>query len=268
MYAREIKEWQTKREERLREPHGWLTLTARVVLADGKHTVGSAKDTVVPLPSRLPATIGKLEISDMAVTFTPAAKTEVRYHDKVLSGRTKFTEAITERSVLSVADVEIYVYRKGSDWIARVSDPQAVTRRDFLGCVWFDTNAEWRKQATWVPHAAQDYKVPDVSGKEQNFVSRGSVHFTHDGQKIEMLAFDDDGGGLWFIFRDASSGKESYGAGRFLFTEAPKDGKVTIDFNKAQNPPCAVSSFTTCPLAPPQNWLKIAVRAGEKAPKH
>jgi uncharacterized protein (DUF1684 family) len=70
---------------------------------------------------------------------------------------------------------------------------------------------------------------------------------------------------LFVIFSDKTAGKETYGAGRYLYADPPgADGKVTVDFNKAHNPPCAFTKFATCPLPPRQNRLNIRIEAGEK----
>ena len=75
----------------------------------------------------------------------------------------------------------------------------------------------------------------------------------------------DDEGDLFIIFRDGTSNSTTYPPGRFLVVEKPKDGaNWVVDFNKAYNPPCAFSAYTTCPLPPPQNWLKGDMAAGEK----
>ena len=67
---------------------------------------------------------------------------------------------------------------------------------------------------------------------------------------------------LWFILRDQTSGHETYPAGRFLYADLPKLGKVVLDFNKSYNPPCAFTAFATCPLPPPQNWMPVTDRGG------
>ena len=85
------------------------------------------------------------------------------------------------------------------------------------------------------------------------FNLRGSI------RRLEPVLEDDK---LLFIFRDSTSGKSTYPAGRFLYTEKPRDGKITRDFNQAVNPPCAFTSFATCPLPPRQNNLTIAILAG------
>ncbi len=89
--------------------------------------------------------------------------------------------------------------------------------------------------------------------------------FERDGKEVRLDAFEDAGGKLFIIFGDETNGRETYGAGRFLVTdEAPRDGRVVIDFNKAFNPPCAFSVYATCPLPPRQNRLSLRVEAGEK----
>jgi hypothetical protein len=71
---------------------------------------------------------------------------------------------------------------------------------------------------------------------------------------------------VFFILKDLTSGKQTYAAGRFLYTGMPKDGKLILDFNKTENPPCAFTAFATCPLPPKQNHLPVAVTAGERKP--
>ena len=93
--------------------------------------------------------------------------------------------------------------------------------------------------------------------------SPGAAEFTLQGRamRLEPIVEDDH---LFFLFKDLTSGKTTYGSGRFLYAAMPKDGVVELDFNKAENPPCAFTAFATCPLPPKQNALPIAVDAGEK----
>ena len=85
------------------------------------------------------------------------------------------------------------------------------------------------------------------------------------GQRREMrLHPTEEDGRLFFVFRDLTSGKETYAAGRFLYADMPRDGRVVLDFNKAYNPPCAFTPYATCPLPPPENRLQVRVEAGEK----
>jgi uncharacterized protein (DUF1684 family) len=89
------------------------------------------------------------------------------------------------------------------------------------------------------------------------------VEFTLAGKTMRLEPVL-SGGRLFFVFRDLTSGKGTYPAGRFLYADLPQDGKVTLDFNQAYNPPCAFTPFATCPLPLPQNRLPIALETGEK----
>jgi uncharacterized protein (DUF1684 family) len=92
----------------------------------------------------------------------------------------------------------------------------------------------------------------------------GYVQFQHDGQTYKLQAVS-EGKRLFFVIRDQTSGRKTYAAARFLYADLPKeDGTVLLDFNKAQNPPCAFTAYATCPLPPPQNRLSLAIEAGEQ----
>ena len=71
--------------------------------------------------------------------------------------------------------------------------------------------------------------------------------------------------GLWFVMRDATSGKTTYAASRFVYAALPdKEGRTRIDFNRAYNPPCVFTPYATCPLPPQMNRMTVAIEAGEK----
>jgi uncharacterized protein (DUF1684 family) len=110
-------------------------------------------------------------------------------------------------------------------------------------------------------------RVPNVLGQMNEMPSPGAVEFTRDGRAIRLDGVLEEEGAqeLFFIFRDGTSGKETYGSGRFLYAPLPKDGRIVLDFNKAYNPPCAFTPYATCPLPPPQNRIPIRIEAGEKA---
>jgi uncharacterized protein (DUF1684 family) len=93
----------------------------------------------------------------------------------------------------------------------------------------------------------------------------GVAIFSIDGRehRLEALLESDDAKELFFLFRDATSGKTTYGAGRYLYTPLPENGRVILDFNQAKNPPCTFTDFATCPLPPKGNVLDVAVKAGE-----
>jgi len=107
--------------------------------------------------------------------------------------------------------------------------------------------------------------IQNIIGQTIEMANPGTATFSIGGQEfqLEALLESDDADELFFMFRDGTSSKTTYGAGRYLYTPLPKDGHVTIDFNRAMNPPCAFTNFATCPLPPAKNRLSIPVAAGE-----
>jgi uncharacterized protein (DUF1684 family) len=131
---------------------------------------------------------------------------------------------------------------------------------------WFPVKEDYRIEARWEAYAsARTVSIVNVLGDVSEERSTGRAHFQIGSNQYSLEPVD-EGNSLFFIFRDETSGKETYGAGRFLYAEKPKNGVVILDFNKAVNPPCAFTAFATCPLPPSQNRLKVRIEAGEMAP--
>ena len=169
-------------------------------------------------------------------------------------------------TVVTAGTMSFYVIERGGEKALRVKDSESARRRDFVGIDYFPIDPSWRIEAQWVPFA-QPKSVPikNILGQESMAMVLGKVVFEREGQTYELLPLQDSlGAPLFLIIADETSGEETYGAARFVYADAPKDGVVVIDFNKALNPPCAYTPFATCPLPPVENVLPIAVRAGEK----
>jgi uncharacterized protein len=138
-------------------------------------------------------------------------------------------------------------------------------RHSFKGLAYFDENPRLVIHAT-VDRTVEpgEVRMATSAGDEQVYQRYGVVRFSVDGQPAEVTLYaSDDSDELFVPFRDATSGKETYGAGRYLELHAHGDD-VTIDFNYAYNPNCAYDPSWSCPLPPPENWLKVPIRAGEK----
>ena len=102
-------------------------------------------------------------------------------------------------------------------------------------------------------------------GDQDEFSSEGVVEFTLNGETLRLRPFTTRPGRLYFIFKDASSGHETYKTARFLYSDLAANGTTVLDFNEAYNPPCAFNPYTTCPLPLPENRLPVKILAGEKA---
>ena len=108
------------------------------------------------------------------------------------------------------------------------------------------------------------------TGEQRPYRRWGRFSFDVDGEVASLTIYSDSHGHEFFLpFRDATSGKETYGAGRYLDNHRPGlvnlgNGRVQIDFNYSYNPYCAYNSHFSCPLPPHENWLTVPIRAGEK----
>jgi uncharacterized protein (DUF1684 family) len=113
--------------------------------------------------------------------------------------------------------------------------------------------------------APRELKIPALSGDLQPYTTEGVVEFALNGETIRLRPMTTRPNRFFFVFRDATAGKETYEAARFLYSDLRADGTTVLDFNEAYNPPCAFNPYTTCPLPLPENRLKVRILAGEKA---
>jgi uncharacterized protein len=163
---------------------------------------------------------------------------------------------------------ELTQFREEKDRVFRKDPHSPLTpeqRRRFAGLAYFDENPQLVIHGT-VDRAVEPGEVPMATsaGEEQVYQRYGLVRFQVDGQPTQIVLYaSDDSDELFIPFRDATSGKETYGAGRYLEVHTHGDD-VTIDFNYAYNPNCAYDPSWSCPLPPAENWLKVPIRAGEK----
>lgn len=104
--------------------------------------------------------------------------------------------------------------------------------------------------------------MPNILGMVEDLPCPGFAEFHLDGVTVRLEPVL-EGEELFFIFKDLTSGRETYPPGRFLYAALPKNGSVVLDFNKAYNPPCAFTPYATCPLPPKPNHIAVPIRAGE-----
>ena len=194
-------------------------------------------------------------------------KSKVLVQNKAISEMKIFP---TEKNiVLESSSLRWFIIKRGDKYGIRLRDLESPAVQEFTDIDTYPISTDWCIKAK-LETATNDKKIAitDVLGQTNMQPSPGTLVFSIEGKQYRLDAID-DGDELFIIFKDATSGKETYGAGRFLYAEKPKangDGMVILDFNKAINPPCALTDFATCPLAPRQNWLSIPIPAGEKKP--
>ncbi|HZN54302.1 MAG TPA: DUF1684 domain-containing protein [Candidatus Polarisedimenticolaceae bacterium] len=262
-------DWRETRAKRLASPNGWLTLVGLSWLSPGENVFGSDPEAAVPLPKgKAPLHAGKLILENGAVRIVAPADSGVTLDGKPVGERVLRDDTQEETDVLKIGEVSFYVIKRGDKFGVRVKDPNSPVRTEFKGLDYFPADPKWRVAATFKPYdAPRKVEIPTVLGTTETMEAPGLITFSVDGKTytLEPVVEDPENPSLWFIFKDGTSAKETYGAGRFLYSDMPKDGKVVVDFNQAYNPPCAFTPYATCPLPPKQNWLPVRVEAGEKA---
>ena len=266
-YIQTIETWRAQRLERLKAPGGWLSLVGLEWLKPGTNTIGSASDNDIVI-AKAPAHLGRIEWKGDTVTIHLEHGSGATIDGKAQTSAELLDDAHESPTLIAFGSVNFYLIdRAGGKKGLRIKDSEAATRTGFLGIDAFPIDPSWRIEAKWVafdpPHTLE---IPNVIGTIDMMPVPGKAVFERDGKSFELLPVLEtaDADELFFIIADNTSGKQTYGAARFIYSSMPKDGKVVIDFNKAYNPPCAFTPFATCPLAPPENRLGIAVSAGEK----
>ena len=162
-----------------------------------------------------------------------------------------------------------YLIRREDRFGIRLKDSNSQARQAFKGLHWFAVDEKYKVTARFEAFPEpKEVLIPNVLGGNFKMKSPGILKFAVKGKECSLQPVTEDDGTLFIIFRDDSNRSESYAAGRFLYADKPVNGEAVLDFNKAENPPCAFTPFATCPLAPPQNNLAVEIKAGEKRYDH
>ena len=261
-YTAQVEDWRAAREARLRTREGWLALVGLYWLTPGENRVGAHPSSEVVLHGHeIPRRVGSIWLEDGRARFIPSEGVDLP--------ETKLKDDIEgDPTLLELGSVCFHVIKRGERFGVRVRDGEAAAMAAFTGLDHFPIDPTWRVTARLEPAPAETtIEIEDITGAHSRDATPGSVAFEHDGQtwRIAALPGEDEGQTLWLIFGDATNGTDTYGGGRFLYTEpVGEDGTVVVDFNVAYNPPCVFSPYATCPLPPAQNRLGLRIEAGEK----
>jgi uncharacterized protein len=257
-------------ETKLTSDTGWLTIAGLAFLTKPETTVGSDPANDVVLPGATPPQVGTFVLSDdgrVSVRLAPGLKVALLDGTPFAGGEIK-TDGQGPPDRLVLGDVQVWVHMSGDRPAIRIRDKNNPLRKQFTGMQWYALDPAHRVEATFVPYdKPKEFRIPNLLGDIDRMSAPGQVVFTLGGKQHRMTPFM-DGEELWFVFRDLTSSDSTYPAARFLYTPLPKDGKVVLDFNRAENPPCAFNDFATCPLPPPENRLTVRVEAGERYSRH
>lgn len=263
----ETRAWHEGRLSRLKAEDGWLSLVGLSWLKDGENTAGSAKGSAVKLPASAPASVGTFHVSGAEVKFTAAPGVTVTKDGAPFAGGPVRTDAEGKPDVLALGTVKFQVIDRGGRLGVRVKDSAADARTHFKGIERFPAKGAWRVEAKLVPNKEpKTIAIPTVLNTVERMSSPGTLVFKVNGKEHRLDPVLEEGSDeLFIIFGDQTNRDATYGAGRFVYAKLdPSKQTVTIDFNKAYNPPCAFTAYATCPLPPRQNKLAVRIEAGEK----
>lgn len=260
-----VEEWRANRHASLSAPDGYLSQVGLEWLKDGENRVGSAADNDIRLTGG-PALWGSVFLENGQVRFVRVAENQVTIDGERLSEAVLIADTEGKATTVRYGTFSFHVIFRES-FALRVKDSQAAARLNFEGVENYPINGDWLINGRFI-HAREGstIEIVNVLGQVSDSSVLGTFEFEKNGKTHSLLGLvDEEAGDAWFIFADRTSGHDTYGAGRFLHSDAmPVDGYLTIDFNKAYNPPCAFNPYSTCPLPPQRNRMDLEVTAGEK----
>lgn len=263
--VKDVEDWRAARVARLEAPDSWLTLVGLHWVEEGTHSIGSGAGNDIVLNTG-PAKLGTLTRKGAELSLALADGVDAKIGDGDARSGVLAVDTSGAPTLVRFGNANFQVIERSGRYGLRVKDNDAATRKSFPGHMdnW-PIAGEWRFEAKFEPHPpGTTIEIASVINTLDPMPNPGAVVFEKDGKTYRLEAVDEGDGQLFLIFADRTSGKETYGAGRFLYAAPAVDGKTIVDFNKAYNPPCVFTPYATCPLAPPENRLDLAVTAGEK----
>jgi uncharacterized protein (DUF1684 family) len=261
-----LAQFRAERQKTLLADNGWFTVSGLHFLNPGENRFGSdpLNDMVLDYAD-MPRHGGVITMSGTSVTIRAAEGQELIYNGKpAREGPLRLSGQGRPADLVTFGSVTFFLHFSGPRLAIRVRDQKAPLRTNFSGLKWYPANPAYRIVGTFTPLAEPKVvQAPTILGDLEPFTVTGTVSFDLGGKTHKMEAWR-SGDRLWFVFRDLTSADTTYPSARFLYTDGPSaDARVVLDFNRAQNPPCAYNPWTTCPLPPAMNRLQVRVEAGE-----
>lgn len=262
--------WRNERKQDLLKPDGWTSLVGLHWLELKAHYVGSSAGSGIRLAVG-PPKLGMVEQRDGRIYLTPESGVALTLDGEPLTGKGRVELKTDHDQAPSLIGFDegkglLSVIKRGQRFGLRIKHADAPTRLHFAGLDYWPADPGWKIVGKFVSHPpGKTMPIVDIIGTSTDAPNPGAVEFVREGKTYRIEAMGEPGNELFLVFADRTSGHGSYPAGRFIDTPGPDaQGKVVLDFNRAYSPPCAFTTFATCPLPPAENRLDLAVTAGEK----
>jgi uncharacterized protein (DUF1684 family) len=264
-YVSGVEAWRATHEADYRRD--WVSIAGLHFLEPGTFRVGSAETNDIVLAAAVPPTIGRLTVAKGQVRYEPEPGVPVMQKGQPVTRPIVLKEpGGAPADELTIGDVRLVIHVSGDRLSLRVRDPKGTLAQGFVGFTWFPIDPQYRVVGRFI--ADRDPKtlsVLNTFGDNDPYATEGVIEFALHGQTVRVRPFTTRPKRFYIVFRDASSGVESYETARFLYADLREDGTTVLDFNEAYNPPCAFNPYTTCPIPPKENTLPVKILAGEKA---
>ena len=243
----QVEDWRQKRNDRLRDDDGWMTLVGLEWLQDGANRIGSGAGNDIQLGGG-PDYWGTIFVEPGGLRFLRADEPSVTVDGSLDDERMMVSDADGTPTRVRSGSLSFYPIWRES-YALRVKDTQSPVLLGFTETDNYDIKHEWLIEGRLIPAEAGT-----------------TIEFVFEGKTYQLLVqLTDDPPAPWIIFTDRTNSRGTYGAGRYVYVdEITEDNKIVVDFNKAYNPPCAFTDYATCPIPPQENRLDLAVTAGEK----
>jgi uncharacterized protein (DUF1684 family) len=265
-YTRSVEAWQEERLERLKGKSGWLNLAGLFWLEEGENRFGSDPSNDIVFPEKADAFCGSLILEHGKVTLKVAAGVRILHGDTLVTKTVLMDDHSGNTTLLQQGDLAWYIIKRSEKYGIRLRDYAHPRIRELDHIPAYPVNPDYVVEATLEPFdqpRTMTVATP-VEGFTESYQCPGILHFRLRGSKQELYPFT-SGKDYFLVFADETTGLETYGAGRFMYATPDSTGRIILDFNRAYNPPCAFSPFATCPMPPGENFLSVAVKAGEQA---
>jgi uncharacterized protein (DUF1684 family) len=262
-YEEEILDWQKCSDEGIRRENGWLALAGLFWLKEGKNGIGSDPECQILLPDGAPPRVGEIHFDGKKATLHTAGGS-IEVDGQPVTKTDLKPDTAGEPSKIRMDAISLVLIERGGRYAVRMWNNNRPERRDFPPRVWFPVNPALRIDARYSPYPVpKKILLPDALGNQREAQMDGSVTFQFQ-REIFRLDVSKEDGELFIMFKDATSGKETFPPGRYLTAELGKTNSIVLDFNKSVNPPCAFTDYATCLFATKENELDFRVEAGEK----
>jgi uncharacterized protein (DUF1684 family) len=214
----------------------------------------------------LAADTGEFVLTHGRVRYVAHSRRTMTYLGKPVTSLDLVSDAHEKPTELIAGSLHFMLIERAGHLGIRVRDSVSPNRLQFKGLQYFPVRADWHIQAHFEPYVPERrISIVNILGMTEEMTSPGAIVFEREGRSWRLDAILEAPGDreLFVMFSDATSGQQTYGAGRFLYVGLPHADRIDVDFNEAFNPPCAFTDFATCPLPPQQNRLALSIDAGE-----